>query len=70
MGIVINHDSVPIGIGTGVPVNVDGIVVPLGVNNPCDVCEPIIQDEIICNLTDAWNLNLCPNDFCFNQPVA
>jgi hypothetical protein len=70
MGIVINHDSVPIGIGTGVPVNVDGIVVPLGVNNPCNVCEPIIQDEIICNLTDAWNLNLCPNDFCFNQPVA
>jgi hypothetical protein len=70
MGIVINHDSVPIGIGTGVTIGVIDIVVPLGVNNPCDVCEPIIQDEIICNLTDAWNLNLCPNDFCFNQPVA
>jgi hypothetical protein len=70
MGIIKTIDAVPIGIGTGVPVNVDGIVVPLGVNNPCNVCDPIIQDEIICNLTDAWNLNLCPNDFCFNQPVA
>jgi len=70
MGIIKTIDAVPIGIGTGVVVNVDGIVVPLGVNNPCNVCEPIIQGEIICNLTDAWNLNLCPNDFCFNQPVA
>jgi hypothetical protein len=70
MGILINHDSLPIGIGNGVTIGVIDIVVPLGVNNPCTVCDPIIQDEIICNLTDAWNNNLCPNDFCFNQPVA
>jgi len=70
MGIVINHDAVPIGIGTGIAVGAFDIVTPLGVNNPCDVCEEIIQDEIICNLNDAWNNNLCPNDFCFNQPVV
>jgi hypothetical protein len=70
MGIRTNYDTIPTNTGVTTPLGVFDLTNPLGVNNPCGVCDPIIQDEIICELNDAWNNNLCANDFCFNQPIV
>lgn len=69
MGIVINHDALPIGTGV-VNVNASDGIVNINVNNPCGVCDPIIQSEVVCNVSDLWNKNLCANDSCYNHPVA
>jgi hypothetical protein len=58
MGIIKWVDS---GVGTGNgSVNADDIIWTVPVTPNCDVlCDTIIQDEIICNQSDAWNNNLC-----------
>lgn len=69
MGVIEWIDiGTPIGSGTAVGV---GDLITNVSQTPCDeVCDEIIQGEIICNLNDAWNNNLCSNDLCYYQPVV
>ena len=62
--------SIGTGLGSGTAVNVGDFVSTVN-QTPCEeVCDEIIQGEIICDLSDAWNNNLCSNDSCYNQPVV
>ena len=56
-------------IGSGTAVGVGDLITNVN-QTACDVCDEIIQGEIICNLNDAWNNNLCSNDICYYQPVV
>lgn len=68
MGVIEWIDiGTPIGSGTAVGV---GDLISNVNQTACDVCDEIIQGEIICNLNDAWNNNLCSNDICYYQPVV
>jgi hypothetical protein len=69
MGIIRNVDVV-LNPGNGT-VDAEDIVWQVPVTPNCgQLCEEIIQEEIICNQSDAWNNNLCPNDFCYSAPVV
>ena len=69
MGIIRNVDVI-LNPGNGT-VNAEDIVWQVPVTPNCgQLCEEIIQEEIICNQSDAWNNNLCPNDFCYSAPVV
>jgi hypothetical protein len=57
------------GIGSGTSVGVGDIFNPVD-QTDCDICDEVIQGEIICNLNDAWNNNLCSNDSCYYTPVV
>lgn len=68
MGII-RHIEVGPALGSGTAVGVSDIYNPAN-QTSCDICDEVIQGEIICNLNDAWNNNLCGNDKCYQSPVV
>ena len=60
----------PVGPNPGDSVAVGNNTVPALITPCAPPCDEIIQGEIICSLTDAWNNNLCSNDSCYNAPVV
>jgi len=68
MGIIRYVDDVtPVGTDG---VYADSVYQPIPITPNCSPpCDEVIQGEIICNLANAWNNNLCVNDTCYTNPV-